>query len=169
MTEGLSDDQVRALLAIAASYDHRQLTESSVAAWTEAARVGRWDFVTARDAIVWHNANDPEYLKPAHITRYIRAKRQQPQHVTEARQLPAAPPAQPEHVRSVIFELSKRLRWQDKQPDAAARAVQCPPCHAAPGRPCTRVEPRGHRAGEHIPLKRGHHPSRVKLAGGDDA
>lgn len=168
MTEGLDDSQIRALLAVAASYDNRNLTESAVAAWTEASRVGRWDFVTARDAIVWHSTNDPEYLKPAHITRYIRARRQQPQHLHAQRQIEAPDPAGKARIDAILAELARRLRWNrgitQSRRDPALR-VPCPhqPCRAGIGVPCAVPISHGPHKGETRQLSKPH-PSRTEAA-----
>lgn len=71
----MTEDEVRALLAAAVAYDNRRPSTANIAAWCEAANRGDWTFAEALDAIHAHNTENPDYLKPAHITQRIREQR----------------------------------------------------------------------------------------------
>lgn len=150
------------LLALIVSYDHRQAGDQTVAAWQEVSRRGRWTFDEAREAVLDHFATSTEYLKPAHITQWIKAKRQQPP-PSRTLEAPAKPPANPEHIREVISALSARLGWPQRGETGSLPSVTCPHCGAAPGRPCARQIGRGHRRGQWVPIGT-IHPSRKELA-----
>src|SRR5947209_7119845 len=104
---------MRSLLAIAMAYDNRKPGDATVMAWQESARRGRWTYEDAREAILDHYSRSTAYLMPAHITEFIRAKRQNPPspHVLEPS---PSPPANPEHIRKVIAEVGKRLGWKGR-------------------------------------------------------
>lgn len=62
------------LLAFVAELDYRKFTEATVEAWHEV--LGRYGFEEARQAVIRHyDAEEPEFLKPNHITSQIRAER----------------------------------------------------------------------------------------------
>ncbi|MGB3443859.1 MAG: hypothetical protein WBA97_34410 [Actinophytocola sp.] len=112
----LSQDEVRALLAIAVAYDNRKPGEVTIAAWMEAADRGRWTFPAAVEAIHDHYAKSTDFLMPGHITAAVRARMQLPAPASEVAQLEAARPAE-EAIRkrwsAVIrekFAMPSRLR-----------------------------------------------------------
>jgi len=108
----LTDDQVRALLAVAMGYDNRRPGKLNIAAWTEAAARGRWNFDDAVEAIHAHYAESTEFLMPAHITKRIRAGAgQPPRHVA----LPPAQPASIEHRNRMIAFLRRNLGANQEQ------------------------------------------------------
>jgi hypothetical protein len=147
------------------AYDNRKPGDATVVAWMESARRGRWTFDAAREAILDHYATSTDYLRPGHITQYIRNKRQLP---VPVRQLTASPEglANPSHIRAVIAHLGKRLGWPERHGAASPElTVQCPHCGAAVGRPCARQLARGHRRGQWV--RTGIHPSRLELAKDD--
>lgn len=163
----LTEDQVRALLAVAMYYDHRNPGESDVMAWTEAAHRRRWRFVPAREAIHEHYAEKRDYIMPADITLRLRVEsryppryREAPAELEEARPDPAGQ----ERVRAIVAILAARLGWARKpSQEDPELAVECPHCHAAPMRPCARLATRGPHRGEYIRTSNSH-PSRVELA-----
>lgn len=107
---GLTDQQVRALLAAAMAYDNRRPGEANIAAWTEAAKRGRWTFDTALEAIHTHYAASADFVMPAHITAIIRAAMRQPEPFAE---LPPAVPASEEtrqKVMDMVAELADKKR-----------------------------------------------------------
>lgn len=62
------------LLAFVAELDYRKFTEATVEAWHEV--LGRYGFEEARQAVIRHyDSEEPEFLKPNHITSQIRAGR----------------------------------------------------------------------------------------------
>ena len=166
----LTRDQVVSLLQVAAAYDNRNLGQANIHAWHDAADRERWAFDDAVMAIKAHYAESTDYLLPAHVTQRIRGKRQEPPRAAEAiGELPAAPPADPERIRTYVDAVARRLGWQRVQASAesvAATAVECPFCHVAPDRPCTRLATRGPHRGERVRLTKdeGVHPARRELA-----
>lgn len=161
MTE-MTEREIRAVYALATTYDNRKTSEANVTAWWEQARRNRWTFDEAREAIHEHHRHSTEFLMPAHVTAIIRANRRQPEHIDNVRQLPAAPAAQPERIRSIVGEIARRLHWK-RPPYNPALDVECPYCHAAPKRPCARLVTRGPHRGQYVPLSTPH-PSRVERA-----
>lgn len=72
----MTDQEVRALIALAMSYDNRKFPgDSNIAAWTEQAERNEWTFEAAREAIHEHYATSTEFLMPAHITAILTAVR----------------------------------------------------------------------------------------------
>lgn len=164
----MTEQEVRALLAIAVSYDNRKPSLANITAWWEQADRNRWTFDEAREAIHAHHATSKEFLMPVHITAHIRSKRQLPGVFAPA--LEAAPAPPPERISSIVAELSRRLGWTRKSVQTLhdpALSVECPYCHAAVGRPCARLVTRGPHRGEHVPNGKSH-PSRIELADGLD-
>lgn len=167
----LNEDQVRVLLALAMSYDHRNPGEADVLAWMEAAKRARWRFVPAREAIHDHYAESSKFIMPGDITQRLKVESRFPPRFGE---VPAEleevrpDPAGQARVREIVSSLSMRLGWLRKpsQTDPAL-AVECPHCHSALRRPCVRLATRGPHRGEYIQVKP--HPSRVDLAKGREA
>lgn len=162
----MTEAEIRKLYAIAMAYDNRKLSNAGITAWWEQAERNRWTFDEAREAIHRHHATSTEFLMPAHVTTLIRAERRQPAPVRQLA-LPAAPPAQQGTIRRVVSDLARQLGWRRgtvSGEDQRVLAVECPHCQAGPMRPCTRLATRGPHRGEHMPLRRGFHPSRVDLA-----
>lgn len=162
MTE-MTESEVRQVYAIAMAYDNRKPSEANITAWWEQAIRNRWTLDEAREAVHEHHRNSADFLMPAHVTAVIRAGRRQPQPVSELRQLPASPPANPQRVGAILTELGRHLGWSRQHADPAT-LVECPYCHAQPKRPCTRLATRGPHRGEYIPLA-SFHASRNDLAG----
>lgn len=161
----MNEQEIRALLAAAMAYDNRKPGDATVMAWLEAATRARWTFPAALDALHAHYAESGDWVMPGHITARIRAARG-PGRPDEVLALPAGPPAQPERIRAVVDALARRLGWQ-RIPTSTVTApdVECPHCHAAPKRPCTRMATRGPHRGERVRLTGGEvHPSRLALA-----
>lgn len=162
----MDETQIRAVLAVAMSYDHRDPGDSDVEAWLAAAHLGNWTYAEARDAVIAHFTFETEYLKPAHVTQRIKAARRTAPMPAE-RQLPAAPPAEPERVRAAVAEIAARLGWPERTTTAndPELAHVCPHerCRAGKNRPCGYRITRGAHAGEWRPI-RGYHPSRTEAA-----
>lgn len=147
---GITDHETRRLLAVAMSYDNRKPAEAAVLAWGEAASRGRWTFDEAIEAAHAHYTESTDFLMPAHITRRIKAARQD-----IAMRNPADPPdrAGQERLAALIAGTFQEIPdgWRD---DALTRC--CPACNAQPGEQCTRESAEGRRA-TRIP-----HPARMK-------
>lgn len=160
----MTETEIRRLLAAAMAYDNRKPGEAAVMAWGEAAARAGWTFESALDAIHGHYSESTDFLMPGHVTVRIRKTRQLPGSVREVLALPSAPPAQPERIETILQTLARRLGWQvERTPDAPVQPVECPYCHALPGKPCVRQATRGPRRGQYIPLSR-NHQSRVDIA-----
>jgi len=160
----MTEQEIRALLAVAMAYDNRKPGQATVAAWTEAATRGRWAFDDAVEAVHAHFAESTEWLMPAHVTQRLRAQRSGPAAVAELLALPAGQPTAPERVRSIVDAVAGRLGWVRAVADPAALAAldqACPYCHAGPDRPCTREIARGRRRGQLVELTTPH-PSRSR-------
>jgi hypothetical protein len=69
-------DEIIKLLQIAAAYDNRTIADAATHAWADAAHRCRWTYPEAADAIKAHYAEATEFVMPAHVTRRIRAVRQ---------------------------------------------------------------------------------------------
>lgn len=104
MTQPMTESEVRALLAAAMAYDNRKPGAANVAAWTEAARRGRWTFDVALEAIHEHYTRSPDFIMPGHITAAVRARMQLPAPAREVARLEAAQPAA-EETRSRLSAL----------------------------------------------------------------
>lgn len=160
----MNEIEVRRLLAAAMAYDNRKPGEAAVMAWGEAASRANWSFDAALDAVHGHYAESADFLMPGHVTARIRRSRQLPGSVREVLALPSAPPAQPERIESILQTLARRLGWQvERAPDAPTLPVECPYCHALPGKACTRQVSRGPHRGRYVPISR-NHQSRIDLA-----
>ncbi len=162
----MTEDQIKALLVLAMSYDNRKMPgQANVAAWSDSAMLAKWTFDEALRALKAHYTEDSAFLMPGHITARIRQERQERRALPPPMQRRAieAPPAQPERIKSVMAGLAKALGWS-KKPEMQVRTapVQCPYCHALPGKPCTRVIGRGIRRGQFVPIEN-LHQSRVDL------
>jgi hypothetical protein len=104
----LTELEVRRLLAAAMAYDNRKPGESTVLAWSEAARRERWTFDAALDAVHAHYAESTAYLMPGHITQRIRLARPSvPAYTPPALE---APPAAAETRESVMAEIRQFAR-----------------------------------------------------------
>lgn len=158
----MTDDEVRALMVVIMGYDHRKPGELDLAAWGTASEFARWTLGEAVQAAHAHFAESTDYLMPGHITKLIRAKRQQPPRLAEL-ELPAPDPAGQARITAMVAEVAEKLAWKDTQNHRTpALSVRCPVvgCHAAVDSPCTTASRKGRRQLE-LP-----HPSRVDLAEG---
>lgn len=176
----MTEDEVIGLLQVAAMYDHRNIGQTEITAWSDAAGRGRWTADAAQDAIRRHYATSTAYLMPGHVTELLRAERRQPEAYGDRRALPR-PPLSPETIQrgvdGVFAALAAKRALKDGTDPADAadiaegeagarreiRSVACPYCRAAAGRPCVVVGARKERE------KTGYHPARVELAAGGGA
>lgn len=168
----LTDEEVRAILAVAMGYDNRRPGELNVAAWSEASSRGRWTLGEAIEAVHEHYTNKRDFLMPADVTDFIRSKRRHEPYPGEL-QIEMAPPADVERVKAVVAEVADALAWPKPKTARAdaERDVACPhePCRAGIGRPCGRrvVRPGVHQ-GEWREID-GYHDSRSQAARRDGA
>lgn len=159
----LTEDETKAVLAAATSYDNRKAGRATILAWGEAARRARWTFAEALDAVHEHYANDTAFLMPGHVTQRIRVQRQD----RSMRDLPPRPDElgqrRVEKLTSGAFGtvdgevIEHQAAPTEPQPDRLARG--CPHCLAGPGKPCTRPS----RDGTPVALSRVH-PSRTEAS-----
>jgi hypothetical protein len=162
----LPDEQIRAVLAAAMGYDNRRPGQLNVAAWHEASHVGRWTLGEAVEAVHHHYATRTDFLMPGHITARIRSERRT-QPMPAERQLPKAPPAGLDTVRSTMADIAATLGWTRRATNNNDPELQhvCPHerCRAGRGRPCGYRLTRGTHAGEFRPIH-GYHHSRTQAA-----
>ncbi|ALG06835.1 hypothetical protein [Kibdelosporangium phytohabitans] len=93
----MTEDEIRALLAVAMSYDNRRPGDANVAAWQESAARAKWTFPEAVNAIkdYYTNTTDPRpFVMPSHVTAALRQGRRQPAPYTA---IESASPASEEH------------------------------------------------------------------------
>lgn len=163
----LDENQVRALLVVAMSYDNRRPGDANVAAWMDAAARARWEFVPAREAIKAHYAESDKFIMPGHITERLKVSKALPPKFVPEIEGPSGPPAVDERIRELVEATAEKLAWPDTQGHRSpALSVRCPVdgCHAAVGQPCTRPTTGSQR------VERGTaHPSREELASGGAA
>ncbi|GAA2773637.1 zinc finger domain-containing protein [Saccharopolyspora taberi] len=170
----LSRNQLVGLLKVATAYDGRERGEADIYAWSDSAARAGWTYEEALEAVKEHFAFDGGFLTPAVVTKRITAQRearsrQQRVELYESRQAAIEGPArdvapEPERIRSLVESVANSLGWQripKQKPEALS--VECPHCHAAPGRPCARQLTRGHRRGEFVPLSTCH-DSRIQAS-----
>lgn len=115
----MTEDEVRALLAVAMAYDNRKPGEANIAAWLEAANRGRWTFDGALEAIHQHYATSTDFLMPAHVSAAFRAKARQP---TPFAELEASAPASKAHAER-MSTLIRDTFAMPKATDDRARSV----------------------------------------------
>jgi hypothetical protein len=72
----LAKNDVIQLLQIAGSYDGRKASEAAIHAWSDAAGRVRWTYDEAAEAIKAHYADSTDFIMPAHVTKRIKATRQ---------------------------------------------------------------------------------------------
>lgn len=160
----MNRNEIVDLLSAAIAYDNRNPTEAQILAWGEAADRARWTYREALDAVHTHYSRSSDYVMPGHITELIKAERNQPPHRPA---LAPPPPADPDHVATVLDELAGRLGWErggDHTPAErrAILAVPCSWCRAPAGEPCSRPSERNRAGRERSGT---FHPSRVEAAG----
>ncbi|MGW4090067.1 hypothetical protein [Nocardia sp. NPDC004750] len=71
----MTNDEVVTLLQEITRHDNREIDESSVRVWTEAARRQHWTFDEALDAVYEHYSAQTTWLMPGHVTQIIRRGR----------------------------------------------------------------------------------------------
>jgi hypothetical protein len=150
-------DDVKKLLAVAMGYDNRNPGQLNVAAWSEAAQRGRWTLGEAVEAVHTHYATETTWLMPAHITRLVKAGREQRERFRpEPRPEPIGQARVRELVAAALPDDRASLRPPQGVPPALAR--RCAYCGAAPGQPCTRESRTGRVALENV------HPTRAEAS-----
>lgn len=156
----LTTDDVIDLLTLAAAYDRRTVGAADVAAWTDAARRGRWTRDQALDAVKAHYATSTAWLMPGHVAELIRAERRQPPPIHEVVQ---PDPIGQARVAAVTAGAFPAIPAGDDP--AARRSIQtsaldrtCPHCGAKPGQACTRRTLTGRTRARQV------HPSRKEPA-----
>lgn len=116
----MTEQEIKALLALAMSYDNRRPGEANTAAWVEAAARGRWTFDAAVEAIHAHYATSTQFLMPGHITAAVRARMRLPAPASEAvAEIEAASPAS-EETRRKAMDVIRRFADRFKPPGDAA-------------------------------------------------
>lgn len=126
----LSQDEVRALLAIAVAYDNRKPGEVTIAAWMEAADRGRWTFPAAVEAIHDHYAKSTDFLMPGHITAAVRSQSRFPAPAREVARLDGAQPAVEEARRRFSalirarFSMPASVRRERRAQQGSAEAAE---------------------------------------------
>lgn len=134
---GLTDREVRHLLAVTMSYDNRKPSDSAVLAWGEAASRGRWTFDEAVEAVHEHYVRSNEFLMPAHITALVRSRRQD-----AAMREPVVVPDAVGQARVVRMlsgafrDVSEPAPSELAQMHDAVIDVRCPRCGAPAGKRC---------------------------------
>jgi hypothetical protein len=147
-------DEIIQLLGGASCYDARKPSEGMVNAWSDAAERGRWTYPEATEAIKTHYVESTDFVMPAHVTKQIRAKRQD-----SAMRHPIDPPDRADQQRLAeliadAFQTIPDPRHDKWRVDAVSRP--CPFCDFQPGEQCTRESPEG-GVPTRIP-----HPTRMK-------
>lgn len=117
----MTEQEIRALLVAAMAYDNRKPGDANVAAWTEAAKRGRWTFKAALDAIHEHYATSTAFLMPGHITAAIRARMRQPVPFAE---LEAAQPASKETQERFSALIRERFALPTRMRERKERRAQ---------------------------------------------
>lgn len=170
----LNQNQVVALLKVATAYDGRERGRADILAWSDSAERAQWTYEEALEAVKEHFAFDGGFLNPAAVTKRVTANREaRAKAVREARfeefqreleAPPGKPAAEPEWFKPLLAETARKLGWPTApKPKQEALEVECPHCHAAPGRPCARRITRGPRTGEYKPLSNCH-DSRIQAS-----
>lgn len=140
MTPPLTIDQVKALWAVAMSYDNRKLPgDANLSAWSEASSRGRWTFPAAVNAIHEHYSQTTDFLMPGHITQLIRSDMRQPPPLREA--LDGRDPTGQARVAAITSGAFPAMPGDDPaRPAVQTSALDrtCPHCGAKPGQACTR-------------------------------
>lgn len=68
----MNETETAAILAVAALYDNRSLTEETVIAWH--ATLEDLDFTQAKNAVVEYYRRSDKYLMPAHIRELVKTQ-----------------------------------------------------------------------------------------------
>lgn len=171
----MTEDEVLDLLTMIVSYDNRAADDPAIAAWGDAALIGRWTFDEAQAAVRTHYAASTVWLMPAHVTELVHGRRREAaqraetaERVERNRAL-AAPLARtleggsgvgdPRHIGADRLDaIFADQGWS--KPARGVRLHQCPHCRAAAGEPCTRPSRRAD--GGRVALAESH-PSRTAL------
>jgi len=161
----MTTDEVIEILALAAFWDNREASEANVHAWRESAKIGRWTYPEACEAIKVYYAttiSERPWIMPSHITNWIKADRQDKAMRRQTDDLvKPANPARAKAIADAIDHVAKSTVIPDEPRPLRnpALGVKCPFCGAQPLRGCTRPSIGGRR----IPVRQPH-PSRVDLA-----
>jgi hypothetical protein len=90
----MTQDEVVALLKVISHYDKRPASTEELDAWSMSAHLAGWTLAEAAAAVHEHFAFSTEYLKQAHVTKLVQARRAANQ-VGSAPPYQALPPAEP--------------------------------------------------------------------------
>lgn len=155
----MNQHEVTQLLAIASAHDNREISQASVAAWSDSATRARWTYDEAAEAIKDYytkTTSERPWIMPSHITHMIRAEREIRHMRAATRELTQPPP--PRMAQAIAETARATVIREPREPKQPALRVECPHCHAQRGESCTRPRP----TGRPIPTKP--HPSRVEAA-----
>jgi len=132
----LDRNEIIRLLQLAACYANRTPAESTVLAWEESARRGRWTFDEAADAIKNHYLNSTDFIMPGHITQLIRATRQDTAMRNDTPPRAIAPADASGWVVGDDPHFGKRNRPELEALHAETNVVPCRHCKQEPGHRC---------------------------------
>lgn len=137
----LSEREVKLVLAAAMAYDNRDPGQGNVAAWSEAARRGRWTLPEALEAVHQYYATETAWLMPGHVAQAIRTARQDA--AMRAPQEPAPDPLGEARLAELTAGAFRAITdGEDAGASNGARrrglSRPCSYCCARPGEPCTR-------------------------------
>jgi hypothetical protein len=86
-------DEVVQLMKVITRYDNRPPSAEVAEAWYASANIAGWTLAEATEAVARHFTYSTEYLKPAHVTALIEAKRNPPRQPANAVDVATAFPA----------------------------------------------------------------------------
>lgn len=167
----MSRDEVKELLKVVTRYDNRPPSNETLDAWFASANIAGWTLPEATEAVARHFTYSTDYLRPAHVTILIDAKRSPARELTNSQTVsealaltgPKPEPAEPEWIRSLVDRMGNRMGWERKKSKGPeVSPVECPVCHAMPDKACVRQQHRGPHKGRYVPLAKVH-PSRAEL------
>jgi hypothetical protein len=127
----MTQDEVVQLMKVITRYDNRPPSAEVAEAWYASANIADWTLAEATEAVARHFTYSTEYLKPAHVTALIEAKRNPPKRpansVDVATAFPAldAPPAS-DLVRAEALAAAREVFARNPRLARAARMPSTP-------------------------------------------
>lgn len=103
----MNRNEIIELLQVVQSYDNRDIGQTTIAAWHEAAQRGRWTRAAALDAVHEHYATSTDWLMPGHVTPMVRAAMRQPAPASEVTAQLSKAPASEEVRNRAMAEIAK--------------------------------------------------------------